>query len=150
MLGCEDKSIDCWVDSYRASEGRSPEAPQRCRGLCRENENDIAELRALPSATLVQGRREGKVPHLRLCLFYEQTGGSGAPNRVVGWLACSPGRTFQHAVVTATPSDDDVIASCLELCITSGQLCDEEATSLYLEASNTLRILGQGTDRYSR
>lgn len=138
MLGCEDKSIDCWVDSYRASEGRSPEAPQRCRGLCRENENDIAELRALPSATLVQGRREGKVPHLRLCLFYEQTGGSGAPNRVVGWLACSLCRTFQHAADTATSSDDDVIASCLELCITSGQLCDEEATSLYLESSSML------------
>lgn len=149
MLGCEGKSIDCWVDSYRASEGSSPEAPQRCRGLCR-NEDGIAELRALPPATLVQGRREEKVPHLRLCLFYEQTGGSGAPNRVVGWLACSPCRTFQHAADTATSSDDDVIASCLELGITSGQLCDEEATSLYLEASNTLRILGQGTDRYSR
>lgn len=149
MLGCEDKSIDCWVDSYRASEGSSPEAPQRCRGLCR-NEDDITELRALPPATLVQGRREEKVLHLRLCLFYEQTGGSGAPNRVVGWLACSPGCTFQHAADTATSSDDDVIASCLELGITSGQLCDEEATSLYLEASNTLRILGQGTDRYSR
>lgn len=137
MLGCEGKSIDCWVDSYRASEGSSPEAPQRCRGLCR-NEDGIAELRALPPATLVQGRREEKVPHLRLCLFYEQTGGSGAPNRVVGWLACSPCRTFQHAADTATSSDDDVIASCLELCITSGQLCDEEATSLYLESSSML------------